>query len=261
MQRKLLIIGGAEDKDGPCRILKFFLELAGQDPELIVMSTASADSSKVGSSYRSLFKELGAENVEVLELSCRRHAQSSTSAKLIDKAHGIFFTGGDQLRLTSLICGTLVHQALQESLTRGTPVAGTSAGASAMSSTMIIGGLDEVEPQRGAVSLAAGLGFLSEAVIDQHFAQRGRLGRLLVAVAQSPHLLGIGIDEDTALCVEDNIAQVVGSGAVTIVDGRELEHVNVSELAPSEPLALTDIRLHVLPRGYRYDLARRRPIY
>lgn len=261
MQRKLLIIGGAEDKEGPCRILRDFLELAGEKPKLVVVSTASQKSSQVGSSYHRLFRELGAESVEVLELSCRKHAQSSVSTKLIAEADGVFFTGGDQLRLTSLLCGTSVHQGILDSLARGVVVAGTSAGASAMSSTMIVGGLDEVEPQRGAVSLAAGLGLLPEAVIDQHFAQRGRIGRLLMAVAQSPHLLGIGIDEDTAIFVEDHEAQVMGSGAVTILDGRGLDYVNVSELAPNEPLALTDILLHILPQGYKFDLAARRPIF
>ncbi|NLC47675.1 MAG: cyanophycinase [Firmicutes bacterium] len=260
MKRKLLIIGGAEDKDGPCRILKRFLELTGPEPTVAVISTASEESREVGTSYYHLFRELGAKEVEVLELAFRKCAQKAATVRIIESSRGIFFTGGDQLRLASLLCGTKVHEALISSLQRGAVIAGTSAGASAMSSTMIVGGLDEVEPQKIAVSLAAGLGFLSEAVVDQHFAQRGRIGRLLAAIAQSPHLLGIGIDEDTALCVEDSTAEVIGSGAVTILDARELGHVNVSELSQAEPLALTNVCLHILPQGYKFDLAACRPI-
>ena len=159
MQRKLLIIGGAEDKDGGCSILNGFLDLAGTDPRIAVVSAASQDSEEVGFNYYDLFRDLGVGNVEVLELTCRKHAQSARSAELIASSQGIFFTGGDQLRLTSLLCGTTVHEALFDAMGRGAVIAGTSAGASAMSSTMIVGGLDEVEPQRGAVSLAAGLGF------------------------------------------------------------------------------------------------------
>lgn len=257
--RRLLIIGGAEEKEGP--VLKTFLELAGEKPKLVVLSTASKDSAQVGTDYAQVFRKLGAGPVELLELETRQSAQSEAAAAFLEEAKGIFFTGGDQLRLTSLLCGTKAHSALLAAFEKGTIIAGTSAGASVMSSTMIVGGQDEVEPQRGAVSLAAGLGFLPEAIVDQHFAQRGRIGRLLFAIAQNPHQLGIGIDEDTALLVEGKKARVLGSGSVTIIDGRSMEYVNVSELLPDEPLALSKILLHILPRDYIFSFESRELIF
>jgi cyanophycinase len=176
-------------------------------------------------------------------------------------AGGIFFTGGDQLRITSLLGGTEVDFALHEAYRKGTVIAGTSAGASVMSATMIIGGDEDSSPYQGSISMGPGMGLVHQVVIDQHFAQRGRLGRLVSAVAQQPAILGIGIDEDTAVIINSkNCMKVIGSQTVTVVDGNRCEHTNVSEAKPEQALALTAITVHILPGGYGFDLLDRRAL-
>ncbi|QNO14884.1 cyanophycinase [Alkalicella caledoniensis] len=258
----LLIIGGAEDKTGDCLILKEFVNLAkGRDGKIVIMPTATEQPDKVGEQYSEIFKDIGVSEVEVLKIDCRKDALSQKAQKSIEDATGIFFTGGDQLRITSLLGGTPVDHSLQKVYKEGVVIAGTSAGAAAMSSTMIIGGNGESTPQMGILNMAPGMGLLNEAVVDQHFAQRGRLGRLLAAVAQNPYILGIGIDEDTSVLINREAKlKVIGSQTVTIVDGRDSGFTNVSELKPEQPLAITDVLVHILPHGYCYDLKERKPL-
>lgn len=183
------------------------------------------------------------------------------NARILEKAGGIFFTGGDQLRITSIFGGTRAYVALKEAYEGGTVIAGTSAGASVVSSIMIVGGEGEDSPQLNSVRLAAGLGLLEEVVIDQHFAQRGRMNRLLFAVAYNPHILGIGIDEDTAIEFQEEASFLVhGSRTVTVIDGREISYSNISELEGEQPLALLNVKIHVLPAGYAYNLITREVI-
>ena len=171
---------------------------------------------------------------------------------------GIFFTGGDQLRITSILGGTRFFTSLHEAYKNGTVIAGTSAGASAMSGTMIIQGNDNDPARKCTLKMAPGLGLLEGALIDQHFHQRGRIGRLLCGVAENPHILGIGLDEDTAVRVyPDAHIEVIGSNSVTIIDGRNIKSSNVSELKPDENLAIANVTLHVLPAGYGFDMADR----
>jgi len=158
------------------------------------------------------------------------------------------------LRITSILGGSGIDKLLKQLYKEGTLIVGTSAGASVMSQTMIVEGNDEDSPRKCTIKMAPGLGLLKDVIIDQHFAQRGRIGRLLAAIAQNPNNLGIGIDEDTAIVVEKNSFRVIGSNAVTVVEGRKLEHSNVSESSPNEILALTNVILHILPSGYGYDL-------
>lgn len=257
----LLIIGGAEDKEGECIILKRFVQLAGARNGTVAIVTAATESpDTVGEEYRELLTRLGAGEVIVLHIANRSQANDRGTIAAIESASGIFFTGGDQLRITSIVGGTKLDDQLKRAFHRGAVIAGTSAGASAMSETMIIGGSGEKEPKRSTVGMAPGLGLVQRAVIDQHFAQRGRIGRLLGAVAQNPYILGIGIDEDTAIEVDmAGMFKVVGSGSVTIIDGRAVSISDVSETSSDEPLALADVLLHVLPTGYLFDLATRRP--
>lgn len=258
----LLIIGGAEDKKGECVILKEFTKLAeARGGGIVIMTAATQYPQKVSDEYIKIFRRLGAEKVVSLDIPSRQQAQLSETTEMILSAGGIFFTGGDQLRITSLLGGTEVDYALNEAFRKGTVIAGTSAGASVMSATMIIGGDGDSTPQQGSISMGPGMGLVREVVIDQHFAQRGRLGRLVAAVAQQPAILGIGIDEDTAVVINrKGRMRVVGSQTVTIVDANKCEHTNVSEAKPDQPLALTGITVHILPAGYGFDLQDRRAL-
>lgn len=256
----LIIIGGAEDKYGESEILKQVVEAAGgTDASIMVLTTATEKPLEVGNEYRKVFQRLGVKNIEVLDISSRNEANSDEYVQKINKCTGIFLTGGDQLRITSIIGGTKAHRALLKAYSNGVVIAGTSAGASVMSGTMIVDG-DNNEPARKCtLKMAPGLGLLKDAIIDQHFDQRGRIGRLLCGVAENPYILGIGIDEDTAIRVyPDAHLEVLGTNAVTIIDGRSIKSSNVSELKPDEILAITDVTLHVLPFGYGYDMKNRK---
>jgi cyanophycinase len=212
----------------------------------------------VGETYSRLFKKLGVGDVGVLDVSNRQEANAAATYQAVAGASGIFFTGGDQLRITSLLGGTRCDEALHDAYRAGAVIAGTSAGASVMSETMIVEGEDTEAPQRNSVQMAPGMGLIREVVIDQHFAQRGRLGRLLTAVAQHPYMLGVGIDEDTAIVLlSGDIFEVIGSQAVTVIDGTQIRETNICESGPREPLALTNLILHILPAGYRFDKKRR----
>ncbi|MDI6705134.1 MAG: cyanophycinase [Bacillota bacterium] len=256
---KLIIIGGAEDKENECEILKEVTDSAGQG-KIVIITTATQKPAEAGRLYSEIFRKLGIENVEVININSRQDAQADIFLQRVEGAACVFFTGGDQLRITSILGGTLMGTKLKEMFDRGVAIVGTSAGASAMSSVMIVAGNDEDSPRKCTVKMAPGLGLLSNCVIDQHFAQRGRIGRLICAVAQNPHVLGIGIDEDTAIVVQDERFDVIGSQAVTIVDGSTLSFSNVSETKPDELLALMDIKMHVLSKGYGFDLIKRKPI-
>ncbi|WP_371365528.1 Cyanophycinase [Sporomusa rhizae] len=258
----LLIIGGHEDKTGECQILKHFIDMAGgRDSSIVVIATATDEPRTVGNEYRELFLTLGAAAVSIMDVTNRETANQKEQAESIKKATGIFFTGGDQLQLTSILGGSAVDAALRAAFTQGAVIAGTSAGAAVMSETMIVGGNSNDTPKKASLSMAHGMGFLNEGVIDQHFAQRGRINRLLAAVAQNPHVLGIGIDEDTALSVgPDRMCKVIGSQTVTIIDGKNIIYSNISESNRNQPLAISNVLLHILPSGFGFDLNRRLPI-
>ncbi len=251
-----MIIGGAEDKKDDCQILSWFVDKTKEiDGKIVVLTTATTSPDKVGEEYRKIFESLGAEEVEILKIENRLDAFRENNAKKLLIADGIYFTGGDQLRITSILGGTLVAKALYRAFDHGTLVAGTSAGAAIMSETMIVEGEDDESPRRCTVKMAPGLGLLKKVVVDMHFSQRGRHGRLLAAIGQNPNIMGIGIDEDTAIVVHANQKlEVLGSRTVWIVDGRKISYSNVSEQAPDEVLVLADVRLHVLSWGYGYDL-------
>ena len=258
----LVIIGGHEDKSGECAILRWVIALAGgREASLLVLTTASEEGEAAGRTYREVFTRLGAAAVMVTHVSTRQAAEDPGQTRLAQTATGIFFTGGDQLRITSTLGGTGLGAALVDRYEDGVVIAGTSAGAAAMSGTMIVGGPEDDAPKKCTTAMAPGLGLLEEVVIDQHFAQRGRLGRLLSAVAQNPYVIGLGIDEDTAVVVRpDARLEVIGSRTVTVADGSRLVHSNASESRPNDPLALLGVLLHTLPAGYGYDLKRRQPL-
>lgn len=251
----LIIIGGAEDKKGECIILRTFVGLLGEEPRLTIITTATENPDTAGNQYKEVFAGLGVVNARILNINNREDANLPENAKILSESTGIFFTGGDQLRITSILGGTKVYEALHAANKAGVIIAGTSAGASAMSRTMIVEGNDNDAARKCTLKMAPGLGLLEEALIDQHFHQRGRIGRLTCGVAENPSILGIGIDEDTAIRVfPDNHFEVIGSNSVTVVDGRYIKSSNVSELMPDENLFISNILLHVLPKGYGYNL-------
>lgn len=258
----LLIIGGHEDKVGECLILRQFIDMAGgKNSQIVVIATATGQPRLVGNEYRQLFSSLGVAAVTIMAVADREAANQQEQAEIIKQATGIFFTGGDQLRFTSILGGSAVDAAIRAAFRQGAVIAGTSAGAAVMSETMIVAGNSNDTPKKSSLIMAQGMGFLAEGVVDQHFAQRGRINRLLEAVAQNPHVLGIGIDEDTALVVgPDRLCQVIGSQTVTIIDGKSIIYSNISESNRYQPLAISNVLLHILPAGFGFDLNLRLPL-
>ena len=254
----VIIIGGAEDKVRDRVILSRFVTLAGgRDATIAVVSTASSLGAEAGERYRQIFGDLGVTRVRPLHAVTRAQANDETAARAIRDASGVFLTGGNQLRLSSTIGGTRLADAIMDRFQRGAVVAGTSAGASAMSSHMIAFGASGATPKQRMAQIAAGLGLLPGVIIDQHFQQRNRLGRLLSLIAQNPSLLGLGVDEDTAGVVgPDHVLEVIGRGSITVVDGAGSE-TDAWEVRGHRPLMISGVVLHSLPAGYRFDLRRR----
>lgn len=261
----LIIIGGGEDKKGDMTILRRVVDLTRLTPDrqgIGIVTTASELGNTVFDGYRDVFARLGLQEIFSLDIQTRSQAESREVEHLMRRASAVFFAGGDQLRITSCLGGTRFHRALIDEHRRGLVVAGTSAGASMMSHTMIVAGDAEESPTRNTVTMATGMGLWIGAVIDQHFSQRGRIGRLLSALAQNPDDLGVGLDEDTAIEVwlDRNRFNVLGSQTVTILDGHSIRQTNASELSPGQPLALVHVVLHVLCPGFGFDLKTRSPI-
>jgi cyanophycinase len=257
----VIIIGGAEDKVRDRVILNRFATLAGgRDATVAVVSTASSLGPEAGERYRQVFSELGIAKVRPLHAMTRPQANDEAAAMAVRDATGIFLTGGNQLRLSSTIGGTRLADAILERFRHGAVVAGTSAGASAMSSHMIAFGASGATPKHRMAQIAAGLGVLPGVIVDQHFQQRNRLGRLLSLIAQNPSLLGLGVDEDTAGVVgPDHVMEVIGRGSITVVDGAGSE-TDAWEVHGHRPLMISGVVLHSLPAGYRFDLRRRHRI-
>jgi cyanophycinase len=255
----LLIIGGAEDKLRQRQILSRFVSLAGgADARIAVISTASSLGDEASDLYASLFRALGVTDVRGIRPLAREEANDPTVCAAVEDATGIFMTGGNQLRLASVIGGTLLGRTLLERHRHGAVVAGTSAGASALSTHMVAFGTSGATPKQRMTQLSAGLGLLPGVIIDQHFEQRNRIGRLLALVAQSPSLLGIGVDEDTAaLVTPGGVLEVIGKGSVTILDPARLT-TDAYEVKRHRPIMVSGVILHSLPSGYRFDIRRRR---
>jgi cyanophycinase len=260
-KRQLVIIGGAEDKEGDCQILREFVRRAGGTKARIVIMTAATELPReVGENYIKVFERLGAEQARIIDTETRDDASSSTALEAVDKATGIFFTGGDQARITSILKDTDLDRAIHKRCAEGIVIGGTSAGAAVMPDVMIVEGDSETNPRINIVDMGPGMGFLPGVVIDQHFSQRGRLGRLISALLIEPAVLGFGIDENTAMIVTDNQFEVVGQGCITVVDESEATHSNIDDILKDEPLAVCGAKLHILPHGYKFDLKTRKPI-
>jgi cyanophycinase len=256
-----MVIGGAEDKLRSRGILREFVAAAGgADARIAVIPSASSLGDEIVEVYDAVFDRLGAGPVVACRPETREEAHDPELVRVVDEATGVFMTGGNQLKLSAIICGTPVGDAVVRAHRRGAVVAGTSAGASIQSSHMVAFGVGGATPKQRMTQVAAGLGLVRSTVIDQHFDQRNRYGRLLMIVAQSPQLLGIGVDEDTCATVTEEggheVLRVSGRGAVTILDPANLV-TNSYEAKRSSPLLASGVVLHVLPGGTAYDLTTR----
>ena len=259
--RSLIIIGGHEDRTNDKIILGEVARRVGSG-KLVVSTVAMAKGTdELFDQYETAFRSLGVKHVYNLEINSRGEATQENKIKILDHANGVFFTGGDQVKITSQIGDTPIFQRVREIYDDGGVIAGTSAGASALSETMLVYGGEEQSPViGGSMRMAPGLGLIGGVIIDQHFMERGRIGRLLGAVAQNPKNLGVGIDEQTAIVVErGNGFYVLGSGAVYVIDGSEVSYSNVAEESLKKTLSIYDVKVHVLSQGDRFDLIARAP--
>ncbi len=256
----IVAIGGAEDRSSELAILKRVFELAPEDNhEVAVIATASSIPEQVLPSYEAAFERLGATQVHALDIQDRQQAADADNAQLIKRSGVIFFTGGDQLRLTTVLGGSATLRAIRERLRAGAVVAGTSAGAAAMPSTMIYNGSASDALRKGAVNMTFGLGFVRGMIIDSHFLERGRFTRLMEVGASNPEQLGVGLGEDAAVIIYPNrILETIGPGHVIIIDSRDLASSNIAELEMGEPVAIENMILHAMVSGHGYDLDARR---
>ncbi|MFT5574316.1 MAG: cyanophycinase [Cryomorphaceae bacterium] len=252
-------IGGAEEKTDNPEILQRFVDLCGGENATISVIPTASQLEDTGDRYCDLFTELGAGTVYSLPIDERSDAKNPLYLEQLETSTGIFITGGNQLRLSTILGGTPIAQAVRQLNASGVHYAGTSAGAAIVSQHMIIGGAKGVVPTEGGVNLGPGLGLSNTVVVDQHFNERNRLARLLSAVSYNPSLIGIGLDEDTAAFIDaDNIFTVVGSGAITVIDPSDIEYSSMADARAGEALTLLDLRMHILAAGSRYDINQRK---
>lgn len=252
----LFIVGGGEERCGDMDVLARYVEqCGGTDSSIAVLTSASTIPDEMWEIYDNAFRELGVRQFFPVHADSREQANEPSRAQQLYKADGIFMTGGDQKRLVETLSDTQIHKAMQQAFREnGACIGGTSAGASAMAYHMLADGKSEKLPDKHTARIDTGLAFLQQVTIDQHFSQRQRLARLLSVIAQHPELIGVGIDEDTALIItKRGSVEVIGSGAVTILDGRHMLS-NIAEASSHEHLELVNVMLHLLPAGSRYEL-------
>jgi len=259
----VMVIGGAEDKVHGKEILcTFFQRAGGCKAQIGIIPCASREPAIISDRYQAIFTEMGASSVVVLDIREREQTDDPQWQTYLESCTGVFMTGGDQLRLCSLLADTkLMNRVRQRAQSGEITLAGTSAGAAVMGHHMIAGGGSGEHPNRSLVDMAMGLGIIPQIIVDQHFHNRNRMARLLSAVAMHPHLVGIGIDEDTcALFESDGVIHIMGKGAVTIIDPAEVSYTNQYYAGASNPLSAHDLRVHLLSHGDRYDLEKRTTI-
>ena len=251
----IIPVGGGEKKVRSSPILKKFVELSGGEmARMVIVPTASQLEDACEKTER-VFRELGVQDIQIVDLATREDCEDAALLEHLENATGIFFTGGNQLRLSTTIGGTSAAKLIRANNSRGVHVAGTSAGAAFICEHMIADGKAGATPKRGMVSLAPGLGLTNRVIIDQHFRERDRIGRLLTSLAYNPFATGIGVDEDTAAFIgPDDVIEVVGSGGLTVLDTSQLEFSSMAEARKGQPVSMLGVRLHILLAGDRYDL-------
>jgi cyanophycinase len=257
----LVAIGGAEDREDTKIILSNLAERIGSG-KLVISTLASGYADEVWEIYRMLFSSMGVKNVKHLCMDYRDESLEDPRLDVLADATAVFFTGGDQLRITTHLGGTALSERIEEIYRRGGIIAGTSAGATALSEMMLIGNPAEGICKLRDIRMAPGLGLAKNMIIDQHFSERGRIRRLLGAVAENPRMLGIGVDEDTAVVIEsDGTFHVFGSGAVYVVDGHDLSYTNISEVSFNRAMSVFGVRLHTLSSGDSFNIHSRHPAH
>jgi cyanophycinase len=249
-------IGGGEEKINNPEILQKFVDLCGGKDAVISVIPTASQLDDTGDRYEKIFQQLGAGTTHSLPITERSDAQKQEYVDTLEQSSGIFITGGNQLRLSTILGGTPIATAIRQLNARGVHYAGTSAGAAIVSQHMITGGSKGTVPTEGGVNLAPGMGLINTVVIDQHFNQRNRLARLLSAVSYNPFLIGLGLDEDTAAFIDgNNEFTVVGSGAITVIDPSNIEHSSMAEAGVGDALTLLNLKMHILAAGSRYNLS------
>ena len=259
--RALIIIGGKEDRFSDKVILGEVARRVGSGKLVVSTVAMPGGTDALFDDYEKAFRSLGVKHVFKLEINSREEANREAKVRILDDAKAVFFTGGDQLKITSQIGDTPIFRRVKEIYESGGVIAGTSAGASVLSETMLVqGGDEQSHVMGGSMRMAPGLGLIGGVIIDQHFIERGRMGRLMGAVAQNPKNLGVGIDEETAIVVEKgNEFYVLGPGAVYVLDGSDVSYSNIAEEAMRKTLSLYNVKVHVLSQGDRFDLITREP--
>ncbi len=254
----IIPIGGAEEKLHNPEILDRFIDVCGGNSSRIAIIPTASELEDTGRNYEKLFRKIGVQHTKVLNILTREDCQCSEFADYINKSDGVFMTGGNQLRLSTTLGGTPVAQLIRRRNAAGMHVAGTSAGAAFMPEHMIAGGDEGSTPSPDMVTMAPGLGLTNSFIIDQHFRQRDRLGRLLTALAYNPFAVGIGLDEDTAAFIRpgDDL-EVVGSGGITVIDPTNLSYSSMDRARRGDPVSLIDVKLHILISGGRFEIESR----
>ncbi|HNP63680.1 MAG TPA: cyanophycinase [Woeseiaceae bacterium] len=254
----IIPIGGAEEKFQNRDILDRFISVCGGKEARIGIIPTASELEDTGRNYEKLFRNIGIKHARVLQFETREDCQEGPDVDYIEKCSGVFMTGGNQLRLSTTLGGTRVAQLIRRRNANGMHVAGTSAGAAFMPEHMIAGGEEGSTPSPDKVTLAPGLGLTNAFIIDQHFRQRDRLGRLLTALAYNPFAVGIGLDEDTAAFIRpDDDVEVVGSGGITVIDPSDLSYSSMDSARRGEPVSLIGIKLHILVAGGHFDITNR----
>ncbi len=256
----LIAIGGNEDKLDDMRVLKRVVsEARGRDTKVEVITTASENPRIMSENYEKAFKRIGVDSFGSINIASRYEAADRSLEDRVKDADLIFFTGGDQLRLSSILGGSFFLETVFQRFLDGAVIAGTSAGAAALSETMIYDGEGSSGLLKGSISMGPGIGFISDMVIDTHFISRSRIGRLFQVVATNPSILGIGLCDDTAIKIrKENVLEVFGSGLVIVVDGNHLKNSNISKISKGEPIAVENFHVHSLSEGYRYNFGDRK---
>ncbi len=252
-------IGGAEEQDRDPRILERFVDICGgRDARIAIIPTASR-MRDTGRRYEKTFDEIGVKQAKSLPYEQRKDCKREDWLEVLEQADGVFLTGGNQLRLSTTLGGTVVARTLRRRNREGQHIAGTSAGAAIMSEHMIAFGDEGSTPRADMVTLAPGLGLTEELIVDQHFRQRDRLGRLLTALAYNPEAIGVGLDEDTAAFLNgDDVLEVTGSGALTVVDPTDVDFTSMDSSHAHDPVCIIGLRVHVLTEGATFDIRARK---
>ena len=261
----LIAVGGGESTDiteNSLKIIEKFLELSGglNKARIILMTVATDNPEAAQKRYEEVFERLKFNNFKVVNIADRSESYDATILEKIKNATGLYFTGGNQLHITALMGGTPLHHLILEKFNKGLTIGGTSAGAMMMSSSTLLSGLSDLAPGLNPLKLTSGIGLLDRSIIDTHFSQRGRHGRLLSSVAHNPQVQGIGIDERTAIVVEGDKFEVIGEGVATVISARNSMHTNLPYIKPEETIGIFGVNFHILPNGYQYDLVNREPV-